>query len=177
MLIEKLKEFPMGDPADSNNLMGPLVSQKAAVKIESQVQYTIDQGAKCVLGGERQGAFYPATVLTDVTADMDVAKDLEIFGAVFPIIGFDTFDEAVAVSNQTCYGLASGVMTNDSKKAIKFAKAIKAGTCVINGNGNYRSVHQPFGGYKYSGIGREGTTQTLYEVTQEKTIVMKKIFE
>ena len=177
MLVEKLKTFPVGDPADGNNLMGPLVSEKAAVLAEEQVEFTVNQGAKCILGGKRNGSFFPATVLTDVTPDMDIMKDLEIFAPVFPIIGFDTFDEAVEISNQTSYGLASGVMTDNTQKAMRYARAVKAGTCVINGNGNYRSVHQPFGGYKHSGIGREGTTQTLYEVTQEKTIVMKKIFE
>lgn len=177
MLIEKLKEFPMGNPADKCNLMGPLVSENAAIEAENQVEFTIKQGAKCVLGGKRNGAFFPATVLVDITRNMDVMKDLEIFAPVFPIVGFNTFDEAVGIANSTCYGLASGVMTSDMKKAMNFAKAIKAGTCVIGGTSNYRSVHQPFGGYKHSGIGREGTGQTLFEVTQEKTVVMKKIFD
>ena len=125
-----------------------------------------------VYGGKRDGAFIePAVIL--VSKDADVAKDMEIFGPVFPIIGFDTFDEAVQIANQTSYGLASGVMTNDINKAMKFAMKVQAGTCVINGSGNYRSVHQPFGGYKHSGIGREGTTHTLSEVTQEKTVAMR----
>ncbi len=177
MLIEKLSQFPMGDPIDEQNLMGPLVSEKYAKEAEEQVNLTIEQGAKCILGGKHEGAFFPVTVLTDVTLDMDISKDLEIFAPVFPIIEFDTFEEAVDIANSTCYGLASGVITSDIKKAMNFAKRIKAGTCVIGGSGNYRSVHQPFGGYKHSGIGREGTGQTLLEYSQEKSVVLKKIFK
>ncbi|HBQ64908.1 MAG TPA: aldehyde dehydrogenase [Clostridiales bacterium] len=175
-LVEKLKTVTMGDPSNESVMMGPLVSEKAAIQVEDQVAHTIRQGARCILGGKREGAFFPPTVLTEVTPDMDIAKDLEVFAAVFPIIGFDEFEQAVAISNQTCYGLASGVITNDYRKALRYAKAVKAGTCVIGGSGNYRSVHQPFGGYKHSGIGREGTGQTLLEMTQEKSIVIKKIF-
>lgn len=176
-LVEKLKKIKIGDPREEDTVMGPLVSEKAAVTAEEQVAHTVAQGAKCILGGKRDRAFFPPTVITDVTPDMDIASNLEIFAATFPIIGFDGFDEAVKIANQTEYGLASGVITKDYQKAIRFAKAVQAGTCVIGSSGNYRSVHQPFGGYKHSGIGREGTTHTLYEMTQEKSIVLKDIFK
>ena len=176
-LVERLKRVKVGDPMQENTVMGPLVSAANAKKAEEQVQATVAQGAACILGGKSDGAFFPPTVLVNVTPEMDVAKDLEIFAATFPIIGFDRFEEAVAIANQTSYGLAGGVMTSDYKKALRFAKLLKVGTCVIGSSGNYRSVHQPFGGYKHSGIGREGTLQTLNEMTQEKTIVLKDIFK
>ncbi len=176
-LVARLKQVKVGNPMEDDTVMGPLVSVAAAQKAEAQVQQTVQEGATCILGGKSDGAFFPPTVLVDVTPEMAVAKDLEIFAATFPIIGFDGFDEAVAISNQTSFGLASGVITKDYQKALRFAKAVKAGTCVIGSSGNYRSVHQPFGGYKHSGIGREGTLQTLAEMTQEKTIVLKDIFK
>lgn len=174
-LVEGLKNTKVGDPAEEDTVVGPQVSVKQANVALEQIDHCIKQGAKCVLGNKADGALLYPTVLTDVTPDMDVAKDLEIFGPVFPIIGFDTFEEAVAIANQTSYGLASGVITDNINTALKFAKAVEAGTCVINSSGNYRSVHQPFGGYKDTGLGREGTTHTLYEVTQEKTIVLKNV--
>ena len=171
-LIEAAKNYKIGDPSDPEAAMGCLVSVKAAEAVMDEIQSVIDQGGKLLYGGKRNGAFVDPTII-EVTKENDVAKDLEIFGPVFPIIGFDTFEEAVEIANQTSYGLASAVMTNDINKAMKFATAVQAGTCVINGSGNYRSVHQPFGGYKHSGIGREGTSHTLYEVTQEKTIAIR----
>ena len=122
-LIKALKALKIGDPADPATQMGPQVTEKAAADVVSKIEYTVGQGAKLLLGGKRNGAFVEPTVLSDVTADMDVAKDLEIFGPVFPILGFDTFDEAVALANNTSYGLASGVITNDVNKAIKFANS------------------------------------------------------
>lgn len=174
-LIAGLKKVKVGNPAEADTTVGPLVSEKQAKHVMELIDTCIAQGAKCALGNKREGAFVYPTVLTDVTPEMDVAKDMEIFGPVFPIIGFDTFEEAVAIANQTSYGLASGVITQDINTAMKFAKAVQAGTCVVNSSGNYRSVHQPFGGYKDTGIGREGTMHTLYEVTQEKTIVLKNV--
>ncbi len=171
-LVEKLKNWKIGDPADPDTQMGCLVSERAAKEVEEQIAHTVAQGGKLVYGGERNGAFVSPTVL-EVSRDSDIAKDLEVFGPVFPVIGFDTFEEAVEIANQTSYGLASGVLTNDINKAMKFAMKVEAGTCVINSSGNYRSVHQPFGGYKHSGLGREGTSHTLYEVTQEKTVAIR----
>ena len=158
-----------------DTVVGPLINEQQAKEVISQIERTVAQGTRCILGGTRNGAFVSPTVLVDVTPDMDVAKDMEIFGPVFPIIGFDTFEQAVEIANQTSYGLASGVITQDINTAMKFAKAVQAGTCVVNSSGNYRSAHQPFGGYKDTGIGREGTMHTLYEVTQEKTIVLKNV--
>ena len=175
-LIEALKKHRIGDPASEDTQMGCLVSERAAAEVMRLIEKTVQQGGKVLYGGTSHGAFVDPTVI-EVTKDMDVAKDMEIFGPVFPIMGFDTFEQAVEISNQTMYGLASGVITQNINTAIQFANAVQAGTCVINSSGNYRSVHQPFGGYKQTGIGREGTSHTLYEVTQEKTIVIKNVLK
>jgi succinate-semialdehyde dehydrogenase/glutarate-semialdehyde dehydrogenase len=156
--------------------MGCLISEKAAVQVEEQVLHTIGQGAKCVYGGKRfDKTFFQPTILTNVTPTMDAARDMEIFGPVFPIIAFDTMEEAIEIVNQSMYGLMGGVMSRDLNKAMKTAAAMESGGIAINGAGNYRPLEAPFGGYKKSGMRREGISYTLEEMTQIKTIIMKKV--
>lgn len=175
-LIKKLKAIKVGNPQDEETDIGCLITEKAAVTTEEQVKHTVEQGAKIALGGERYDrTFFPMTVLTDVTAEMDVAKDLEIFGPVYPIIGFDTEEEAIAIANSSKYGLMGGVASNDYKKCFRVATALECGGVVINGNGNYRPPESPFGGFKMSGLGREGISATLEEMSQIKTYILKGV--
>jgi acyl-CoA reductase-like NAD-dependent aldehyde dehydrogenase len=176
-MIEALQHVHVGDPFDEKNYYGPMISESAAKEIERQINHTILQGAKCVFGGKRfNKAFIEPTLLVDVTPEMDIAKDMEVFGPVIPVIGFDTVDEAIAIANNIPYGLQSGVMTANMSTAFRVAKEIQCGCCVINGSGNYRSAHQAFGGWKMTGLGREGISYTLEEMTQVKTIALKGIF-
>lgn len=175
-MIEGLKKVIVGDPTKDETTYGPLINEKAAKEVERQIKHTIQQGATCAFGGKVfDKTFMEPTLLVDVTPDMDVAKEMEIFGPVIPVIGFDTIEEAIQIANNIPYGLSSGVMTNDMKKAMKVSKSLQCGCCVVNGCGNYRSAHQPFGGYKMTGIGREGIAYTLEEMTQKKTIAFKSI--
>lgn len=175
-LIEALKKLKVGDPMCKDTYYGPLINERAAIQVEEQVEHTVSQGAKCVLGGKRYDhTYFPPTVLTDVTPEMDIASDLEVFGPVFPLIPFDTMEEAIEIANAAPYGLSSGVLTKDMSTAFQVATRMEAGTCVINGCGNYRSAHLAFGGYKMTGLGREGVTQTLEEYTQVKNIALKKL--
>lgn len=177
-LVERLKQIKIGDPLASDSDMGPLVSEMAAENVERQVNLTIEQGAKCLYGGKRfNKTYFEPTVLVDVTPDMDIAKNMEVFGPIFPIIGFETLDEAVEIVNASQYGLMGGVITNDINKAMKIATRMESGGVVINGCSVYRTSDMPFGGYKKSGMGREGISHTLEEMTQEKTIVMKGVLK
>lgn len=173
-LVEKAAAAKVGDPASFDTVVGPLISVREAAHAREQVDKIAAAGGKIVYGGEVSGALFTPCIMTDITPDMEIAKDMEIFAPVFPIIGFDTFEEAVEIANGTSYGLASAVITQNINTAMKFASSVKAGTCVVNGSGNYRSMQQPFGGYKMSGMGREGTADTLAEFSQQKTIVLKK---
>lgn len=173
-LAARLSEVKMGDPRDPAVVLGPCIRESAAVTVEAQIAKTVAQGGKIVCGGKRSGAFIEPTVI-QVSADTDIARDMEVFGPVWPIIPFDTIDEALAIANQTHYGLSSGVMTSSIKTAMQVANGIEAGACIINGTGNYRLAHQPFGGYKYSGVGREGAVCTLEEMTQQKMISFKGV--
>jgi len=174
-LIKALSKIEPMDAIDPAAPMGPVVSERAAAGIIEQVEQTVEQGATCALGGTREGAYVMPTVLTNVTPEMDVANHMEIFGPVFPIIGFDTMEEAIEIANNTPFGLQGGVMSADTKRALHVATKLECGAVVINGSGNYRGAHQPFGGYKQSGLGREGVVTTLAEMSQAKTISFKGI--
>lgn len=176
-LIEALRGLKIGDPMDRTTDIGSMISRRAADEVAQQIQDTVKLGAQCVYGGERIGAAYlrPA-VLTGVTGDMPIAQDMEIFGAVFPIITFCKTEEAIRLANQCSYGLNGAVFCRDTLRAISIAAALQTGGVVINGGGNYRTAAMPFGGYKKSGIGREGSAVTLEEMTQVKTYVLKGAF-
>jgi len=173
--VERIKKIKVGDPADESTQLACLISEAAAKKVEAQVNKTCEQGGKIALGGKRDGAFYAPTVITDVPKTADVAKDMEIFGPVVPIIGFDTVDEAVEIANASKFGLCGCVFTRDMKKAADVAGRLECGGAIINGASFFRSFEMPFGGYKYSGVGTEGVLTTFDEVTRTKTIVLKNI--
>jgi succinate-semialdehyde dehydrogenase/glutarate-semialdehyde dehydrogenase len=173
--VERIKKIKCGDPADDSTQLGCLISEEAAKKVEAEVQKTVEQGGKIILGGKRNGAFYEPTVITGVPKTSDVAKDMEIFGPVVPVISFDTIDEAVEIANSSKFGLCGCIFTRDQKTAWNVARRLECGGVVINGASFFRSFEMPFGGYKFSGIGTEGVLSTFDEVTRTKTITLKNI--
>lgn len=175
-LTAKLKKIKQGNPQGEDTEMGCLINEKAAKTVEQQVNATVEAGAKLVLGGERTGAFYTPTILTNCKKNMDVMKDMEIFGPVVSIMGFDTVEEAIEVANQSSFGLCGNVFTKDMKVAARVAQELECGGVVINGASFYRSFEMPFGGWKHSGIGNEGVMTTLQEMSRIKTVVLKNIF-
>ncbi|MCI2061547.1 MAG: aldehyde dehydrogenase family protein [Eubacteriaceae bacterium] len=175
-LVAALKKLNVGDAMDPKNDMSTVVSAVRAKKVIDQVEYTIGQGAKCIYGGTRDGAFVTPTVLVDVDKSYDIASDLEIFGPVFPIIPYKTDEEALEILNNCSNGLSSGIITKDLKQAMRMAAEIKSGACVLNGQSSYRHMEQPFGGYKMTGIGREGVSATLEEHSQIKSYIVKGVF-
>ncbi|MDR3311544.1 MAG: aldehyde dehydrogenase family protein [Spirochaetaceae bacterium] len=173
--VARIKKIKLGDPADDATQLGCLISEKAAIEVERQVNLTVKQGGEIILGGKRSGAFYEPTVIVDVPKTAGVAIDMEIFGPVVPVIGFETLDEAVEIANASKFGLCGCIFSADSKTAWKVASQLECGGVVINGASFFRSFEMPFGGYKYSGIGTEGVLSTFNEVTRVKTIVLKNI--
>jgi succinate-semialdehyde dehydrogenase/glutarate-semialdehyde dehydrogenase len=171
-LIAALSILKIGDPMDLSNDMGPCVSETAAKTVENQITLTVRQGGKLLYGGVRNGAFITPAVI-EVTRETDIAKDMEVFGPVFAVIGFDTEEEAIEISNQSVYGLTGGVLAGDLKRGMQIASRIEAGSVVVNGGCSWRRDTMPFGGYKKSGLGREGIADILAEVSQKKTIVIK----
>ncbi len=174
-MAEKINSLKQGNPQDMRTDIGCLVSEDAAIEVERQVNETIASGATLVCGGKRNGAFYEPTILDNVTPDMDVAKDMEIFGPVIPVIGFDNLEDAIKIANASIYGLSGSIITKDISKAIKVSEEMECGGFVINGASFFRSFEQPFGGWKYSGIGNEGIMTTLKEMSRTKTVILKNI--
>ena len=123
----------------------------------------------------REDAYYYPTILDNVTKDMEVSKDMEIFGPVISVIGFDTVEEAIEIANQSSYGLCGCVITKDYSLGMKIADRLECGGAIVNGASFYRSFEMPFGGWKHSGIGNEGVLTTLQEMSRIKTIILKNI--
>ncbi len=172
----KLEKVVVGDPADPNTEIGPLVAKRQLDLLEAQVKDAIDKGAKIVIGGERlgnlKGAFYKPTILINVTSDMRVWQE-EVFGPVLPVVSFSTTEEAIKLANDTKYGLGSYVYVEDKKIAKKISDEIESGMVSIN-SASYVRACSPFGGYKDSGMGREHGKFGFSEFTQVKVIASNK---
>ena len=175
-MMDAFTRVKHGSPLDNETEFGCLINERAAREVERQIQHTVDQGAKLLCGGHAYNTtYFEPTVLDGVTVEMDAAQDMEIFGPVFPVITFKTDEEAIAIANATRYGLQAGVMSLSAERAMRVAAGLQCGGVVINASGNYRHLEQPFGGWKMSGLGREGVCATLDEMTQEKTYILKNI--
>ena len=177
--IDRMKEvisnFKVGDPMNEDTDMGPMININAAKRIEEQVNQMVQEGATIVCGGKREDAYYYPTILDNVTKDMEASKDMEIFGPVISVIGFDDVEEAIEIANGSSYGLCGCVISKDVSRAMKIADRLECGGAVVNGASFYRSFEMPFGGWKHSGIGNEGVMTTLEEMSRIKTIVLKNI--
>lgn len=168
-LVEATQKLVMGNPMDSKTTLGTLISEKAAIQVEETVNNAVREGAKILTGGNRDGAFYEATVIDNVAPDMDLVEN-ETFGPVAPIIRVKNIDEAIKVANDTEYGLQAGVFTADYASAMRCAQEIEAGTVFINKQSTFRTDNMPFGGFKNSGIGKEGIKYAVDEMTKTKLI-------
>ena len=175
-LVAALKEKKIGDPTDPATTFGPLVSERAAIEIEEQIQHNVEQGAKLLLGGKRFDKTFVEPTVLDAPRTVDAARDMEIFGPVWTVIGYDDLDEGIEIANDTIFGLSSGVIGKDMSTLLKVAKHIQAGACVINGGGSYAAPYSPFGGYKKSGLGRQSAMENLKEFSQLKTLVFRRSY-
>lgn len=173
-LVQHVEAKVVGNPLDKQTDIGPLISLKQLEILESQVADAISKGAEIVCGGKRperlKGAYYLPTILRKITRDMRVWKE-EVFGPVLPIMTFKDEEEAIALANDTDYGLGSYVYSGDIETAWRMAQKIEAGMVSINGQG-YVSECSPFGGYKQSGMGRTHGRYGFEDVTQVKVIAL-----
>ncbi|WP_084102988.1 betaine-aldehyde dehydrogenase [Pontibacillus yanchengensis] len=174
-LVERVKKFKLGSGFEEGTQMGPLISAEHLAKVEKYVETGINEGATLALGGSRpedprlqQGFFFLPTIFTDCTTDMDIVQE-ETFGPIITVETFRAEEEAVKLANDSIYGLAGGVFTNDISKAERCAAKMRMGTVWIN-EFNLYFPHAPWGGFKQSGIGRELGKLGIEEYTESKHI-------
>ncbi|NOE19012.1 betaine-aldehyde dehydrogenase [Ruegeria atlantica] len=170
-LSERLAHAKIGDPMDEDVSFGPMVSENQMNIALGYIEKGKAEGARLVYGGERierDGYFVQPTVFADVTDNMTIARE-EIFGPVMSVLVFETEEEVMARANDTEFGLAAGVFTNDLTRAHRIVAGFEAGTCYIN-TYNLAPVEAPFGGSKMSGVGRENSKLAINHFSEMKTV-------
>jgi len=168
-LTEKVKALKVGSGVEAGTEIGPMIEEKAILKVEDHIQDAISKGAKLVFGGERLGGlFLQPAILTGVTADMKVAQE-ETFGPMAPLFMFDTEEEAIAMANNTIFGLAAYFYTRDHGRMVRVSEGLEYGM-VGHNTGLISNEVAPFGGVKQSGLGREGSKYGIEEYLEMKYI-------
>lgn len=167
-LAERVRHVRSGDPLDPETQHGPIVSPAQAEKIRAAIAAGESEGARLVCGGAGEGAFIPPSVFADATDDMTITRD-EIFGPVMTTLEFHDEEEVINRANNTGFGLAAGVFTQDITRAHRVVAKLEAGTCWINAY-NLTPVEMPFGGVKQSGIGRENSAAAIEHYSQLKSV-------
>lgn len=170
--VNETNKYKTGNKKDEATDMGPLISEKEAIRVEEWVNDALKDGATLLTGGKRDGAFYSPTVLTNVPTDAKIAKE-EIFGPVVILFEVKDLDEAIEKANHVNYGLQAGIFTKDINLAFQAIKQLEVGGIMINDSSDYRIDGMPFGGVKGSGLGREGVKYTIQEMTEPKVVNFK----
>jgi len=172
-LTAAVEAMKVGDGADEGVVQGPLINEAGVEKVQAHVDDAVEKGAKVIAGGQRHalgGNFFQPTVLTEVTPDMTVARE-ETFGPLSPLFRFKTEEEAVAMSNDTEFGLAAYFYTRDSARTWRVSQALEYGIVGVN-EGIISTEVAPFGGVKESGLGREGSKYGIEDYLEIKYICM-----
>ncbi|CAK9045535.1 Lactaldehyde dehydrogenase [Durusdinium trenchii] len=168
VLAPKVAALTTGDQLKDGTKVGPMVRTADAERVSEWIDEAVAGGARVVTGGERDGACITPMVVADVKADMRISYD-EIFGPAVAAISASNIDEAIALANDTRYGLSAGVFTSDLNNAVRFAREIESGNIHINWGPQWRADLMPYGGLKESGMGKEGPKYVIDEMTEMKT--------
>jgi acyl-CoA reductase-like NAD-dependent aldehyde dehydrogenase len=169
-LSSLVNALPYGDPRNENTVVGPLISEKEAIRVESWIEDALAKGAKRVAGGgKRQGAVVPPVLLTSINDAMKLGCE-EVFGPVVCLLPFRSLDEAIARVNATPFGLACGIFTQRIDDAFAAARRLEVGGVHVNETSSSRVDLMPYGGSKDSGFGREGPRYAVHEMTEERIV-------
>jgi acyl-CoA reductase-like NAD-dependent aldehyde dehydrogenase len=175
-IANEMRQVKVGSPLDPETEMGPIAMKRQLERVESYVLAGIDEGAKLVTGGRRpahlnRGYYYEPTLFTNVSNDMKIARE-EIFGPVLALIPCRDLDHAIEIANDTSYGLNSAVLSNDGKAVYEVGRKLRAGN--VGHNGLKADFDLPFGGFKQSGLGREGANvEGLMPYIETKTMLIE----
>ncbi|OLO38822.1 aldehyde dehydrogenase [Alkalihalophilus pseudofirmus] len=167
--IKRTTLYQTGGKLMESTDMGPLINEREAIRVENLVNEAIKQGAILECGGQREGAYYEPTVLTNVPADATIAKE-EIFGPVVLLFEVKSLQDAIERSNDVNYGLQAGIFTNHLQSAFEAIQQLNVGGVMVNDSSDFRIDSMPFGGVKGSGLGREGVRHSIQEMTEPKVV-------
>jgi acyl-CoA reductase-like NAD-dependent aldehyde dehydrogenase len=173
-LKPRVEAIKVGDPLKEDSRLSAMISIKDAERVESWIEEAVGGGARIVTGGERQGAVVAPTIVADVKPEMRISCE-ELFGPAVAVTPVQSIEEGIALANDSRYGLGAGIFTRDINSALRFAREVQSGTIQINWTPLWRADLMPYGGFKGSGIGREGPRYAVEEMTEIKTVVFHGI--
>jgi glyceraldehyde-3-phosphate dehydrogenase (NADP+) len=170
--VGKIRSLPMGDPALDTTVVGPLINEQAAIRVEAWIQEAVSHGAKIQTGGSREGTMMEPTVLTNVSSTMKVCCE-EIFGPVVTISPYTKLEDALTLMNDSPFGLQAGIFTKNIDAMYQAYASLEVGAVLVNEIPTFRADHMPYGGIKDSGLGREGVRYVIQELTEPKLLIVK----
>ncbi len=169
-LVGPTEAFIAGNPLDESIKMGPMIRESDAARVHDWIAEAVGQGARVVAGGDREGTLHAPTVVADVKPDMRVSRE-ELFGPAVAVSAFGDIDEAIAMANDSRFGLSAGIFTQNVDWAMRFAREVQSGNLHINSSPQWRADIMPYGGLKDSGMGKEGPGYAIEEMTELKMVV------
>jgi acyl-CoA reductase-like NAD-dependent aldehyde dehydrogenase len=173
-LTKQVEQLKVGDPMDPTVDVGPVIQRKEVDRIREWVEEAVSQGAEVLTGGTGDGPFFQPTLISHVTPEMKVCRE-EVFGPVVTISPYQTFDDALAMVNDSKFGLQAGVFTNDINRAFEAHRTIDVGGVIVNDVSAFRADQMPYGGSKDSGFGREGLRFAMEEMTEPRIMVLSHV--
>ncbi|MGH7256035.1 MAG: aldehyde dehydrogenase family protein, partial [Nitrospirales bacterium] len=170
-LVGRVSTLPSGDPEDERTVVGPLINDAAARRVETWIQEAVGEGARVLTGGKRVGPIVEPTVIAEVTPSMKVTC-CEVFGPVVTVTPYDQFEDALRRLNDSDFGLQAGIFTRDVYRIARAYEDLEMGTVLANDIPTFRADHMPYGGVKESGLGREGVRYAIEDMTDLKLLVL-----
>ena len=169
-LVAPTEAFTLGNPMDESIRMGPMIRESDAIRVGQWIAEAVDGGARIIVGGDHEGTLHAPTVVADTRPDMRISRE-ELFGPAVAVSAFNDIDEAIAMANDSRFGLSAGIFTQNLDWAMRFAREVHSGNLHINSSPQWRADLMPYGGLKDSGMGKEGPAYAVQEMTELKMVV------
>ncbi len=170
-VMEGLRKLTMGDPAEVSTRVGPMINEAAAARAESWIAEAVGMGATLHLGGKRSGTMLEPTLLSDVPSGAQLSCE-EVFAPVVIVEAYDSYPEVLATLNRSKYGLQAAIFTAEWKKMTQAWNELEVGAILVDESSAWRADHLPYGGVKNSGVGREGVRSAVFEMTEERLLIL-----
>jgi len=168
---EQVEDISTGNPIEASTKMGPMIRENDAIRVNQWVEEAVNEGAELITGGGRDGQVHAPTLLSNVKPEMKISSD-EVFGPVVGVTSVDNIDDAIALANDTDYGLSAAIFTQNINWAMKFAREVDSGNLMVNWGTQWRADLMPYGGLKSSGMGKEGPKYAVEEMTELKMVIL-----